>query len=70
MKKEIHMIENLLSQMTLEEKIAQLGSVHAYQLVENGSFSSKKANDLLRHGIGQITRLIGDQMPNPKLLQK
>ena len=41
MKKEIHMIENLLSQMTLEEKIAQLGSVHACQLVENGSFSSK-----------------------------
>ena len=66
MKKGIHMIENLLSKMTLEEKIAQLGSVHACQLVENGSFSSKKANDLLRHGIGQITRLIGDPDAEPQ----
>ena len=66
MKKGIHMIENLLSQMTLEEKIAQLGAVHAYQLVENGSFSTKKAKEILRHGIGQITRLVGDPDSEPK----
>jgi len=60
MKKGIHMIENLLSQMTLEEKIAQLGAVHAYQLVENGSFSTKKAMELAR-----LPVWLGIQIPNP-----
>ncbi len=52
-------IEDLLSKMTLEEKIAQLGSVPSGKLVENGKFSKEKARELLKNGIGQITRVAG-----------
>ncbi len=47
----------LLGRMTLEEKVAQLGSADASSLLEGGSaFSGAKARPLLRAGIGQITR--------------
>ncbi|MCX7795133.1 MAG: glycoside hydrolase family 3 C-terminal domain-containing protein [bacterium] len=52
-------IEEILSKMTLEEKIAQLGSVPSGKLVENGKFSREKARELLKNGIGQITRVAG-----------
>ncbi|AEH50242.1 glycoside hydrolase family 3 N-terminal domain-containing protein [Pseudothermotoga thermarum] len=49
--------KDLLSKMTLEEKIAQLGSVWSYELLtEDGKFSVEKAKEILKHGIGQITR--------------
>ncbi len=49
--------KDLLSKMTLEEKIAQLGSVWSYELLtEDGKFSAEKAKEVLKHGIGQITR--------------
>lgn len=49
----------LLSQMTLEEKLAQLGSVWARELLEGGRFSRAKAEELLRHGLGELTRPAG-----------
>lgn len=52
-------VEELLSKMTLEEKIAQLGSIPSGKLVENGKFSKEKAKELLKDGIGQITRVAG-----------
>ncbi|MBC7320532.1 glycoside hydrolase family 3 C-terminal domain-containing protein [bacterium] len=52
-------VEELLSEMTLEEKIAQLGSIPSGKLVENGKFSKEKARELLKNGIGQITRVAG-----------
>lgn len=52
-------VEDLLSKMTLEEKIAQLGSIPSGKLVENGKFSKEKARELLKNGIGQITRVAG-----------
>ena len=52
-------VENLLSLMTLDEKIAQLGSVWVYEILDNQEFSNKKANTLFKYGIGQITRLGG-----------
>ncbi|MCJ7666530.1 MAG: glycoside hydrolase family 3 C-terminal domain-containing protein [Actinobacteria bacterium] len=52
-------MENLLSLMTLDEKIAQLGSVWVYEILDNQDFSCKKADTLFRYGIGQITRLGG-----------
>ena len=52
-------VQHLLSQMTLEEKIAQLGSIWIYELLEGNSFSQEKAKKLMKHGIGQITRLGG-----------
>ncbi|MFN4223896.1 MAG: glycoside hydrolase family 3 protein, partial [Fervidobacterium nodosum] len=50
-------VEDLISKMTLEEKVAQLGSIWAYQLLdENGNFDLEKAKSYLNSGIGQITR--------------
>lgn len=59
-------VEDLLSRMSLEEKIAQLGSVESDQLLEDGKFSPEKAEKTLRNGIGQITRIGGATDLNPK----
>jgi beta-glucosidase len=48
-------VKDLLSQMTLEEKIAQLGSVFAPPLLENGKFAPDKAEKILKNGIGHIS---------------
>jgi beta-glucosidase len=58
-------VETLLSLMTLEEKIAQLGSVWIYEILDNKIFSRIKADLLFKHGIGQITRLGGASNFNP-----
>lgn len=50
--------EELVRKMTLEEKAAQLGSFGPQHLLEDGRLS-EKGKDLLRHGIGQISRLAG-----------
>ncbi|MGC8638169.1 MAG: glycoside hydrolase family 3 N-terminal domain-containing protein [Athalassotoga sp.] len=53
-------IEELLSKMSLDEKIAQIGSVWVHELFdESGELSEKKMEDLLSNGIGQITRVGG-----------
>jgi beta-glucosidase len=43
--------------MRLEEKVAQVGSVWGPDLLEGERFSSKKADAILCHGIGHISRL-------------
>jgi beta-glucosidase len=52
-------VDDLVSQMTLEEKIAQLGSYWVYQLLNGTTFSPEKAAALVPHGVGHITRLWG-----------
>ena len=52
-------IENLLSKMTLDEKIAQLSGIWVYEVLEGKQFSYDKANVVMKDGIGQITRLGG-----------
>lgn len=59
-------VEEILSKMTLEEKIAQLGSIQSGRLVEDGRFSKEKAKELLKNGIGQITRVAGYAERNPE----
>jgi len=59
-------IEDLIRKMTLEEKIAQLGSIPIRDLMEDGKFSSQKAQKLLINGIGQITRIAGGSDLEPK----
>lgn len=59
-------VSDLLYRMTLEEKVAQLGSIHAHRLLENGQFSREKAQELLRNGIGQITRIAGGAGMKPE----
>ncbi len=52
-------VQMLLSEMTLEEKIAQLSAVWVYEILDGVEFSEDKARRLLRNGIGQITRIGG-----------
>ncbi len=68
-------LKDLLQRMTLEEKIAQLGSMPSKLdyipqkgLLENGKFSKEKAKKLIGKGIGQITRVSGGtrQITSPK----
>ncbi|MFQ6095112.1 MAG: glycoside hydrolase family 3 N-terminal domain-containing protein [Candidatus Bathyarchaeia archaeon] len=47
--------------MTLEEKVAQLGSIPVMELLEDGKLSVEKARKLLKKGIGQITRIAGSR---------
>lgn len=60
-------VRDLLSRMTLEEKAAQLGSVWGYELIdERGKFSREKAKELLKNGIGQVTRPGGSTNLEPQ----
>ncbi|MGQ9513752.1 MAG: glycoside hydrolase family 3 N-terminal domain-containing protein [Thermoproteota archaeon] len=59
-------VRDLLKRMTIEEKVAQLGSVPAWDLIENGKFVQEKAERLLSRGIGQITRVAGSSDIGPR----
>jgi beta-glucosidase len=48
--------KDLLSRMTLDEKIAQIGGIWSYELLEAGKFSQANAESLIEDGIGQICR--------------
>lgn len=52
-------VNDLLSRMTLDEKLAQLSAVWVYELLEEMTFSDEKARKLIGSGIGQITRIGG-----------
>lgn len=55
-------VRDLLSRMTLEEKVAQLYSVDVSKLLDGRRFSVEKARELLKHGVGQITRVSGSRI--------
>lgn len=50
-------VEDLLRQMSLDEKLAQLGCLWSTSLVREGSFDPEFAAARMPHGIGQITRI-------------
>ena len=50
-------IDAVLSRMTLDEKLAQLGCVWCTALVVDGELAPARADRLLAHGIGEITRI-------------
>jgi beta-xylosidase len=52
-------VEDLLARMTREEKVAQLGSAWVFQLADDGHFSSERAAEVLRNGLGHVTRISG-----------
>jgi len=59
-------VSDLISKMSLEEKIAQLGGAMLLYIVDNNGFNSKKAEYFLKNGIGQISRtqwMLGDIEP-------
>lgn len=58
-------VDDLLARMTLDEKIAQLGSAWVFELLTEMQFDPAKAAPLLAHGIGQITRVGGASSLTP-----
>jgi beta-glucosidase len=52
-------VENLLSRMTIEEKVAQLGSQYPKAVLEGKELSVEKMEKRFKHGIGQISRIGG-----------
>ncbi|MAT06831.1 MAG: beta-glucosidase [Acidimicrobiaceae bacterium] len=52
-------IADLLGRMTLDEKLAQLGSVWIFQIADGERLDTERATPLLEHGIGHVTRMSG-----------
>jgi beta-glucosidase len=50
-------LDALLSRMSLDAKVAQLGTVRIGALLEGGSFSPEHAARTIPHGIGRVTRV-------------
>ncbi|MCC7445990.1 MAG: glycoside hydrolase family 3 C-terminal domain-containing protein [Anaerolineae bacterium] len=59
-------VTDLLGRMTLDEKIAQLGSFWVYEVLDGLTFSPDKAQRLMAHGVGHVTRLGGASNVKPK----
>jgi beta-glucosidase len=57
--------DDLLSRMTLEEKVAQLGSAWVYELLTGGVWDKDKVEKTLDLGIGQISRVGGASSLRP-----
>lgn len=58
-------VRSLLSQMTLDEKLAQMGSYWMFDLQTNGTVDWEKVAAKLKDGIGQITRVGGGSTLDP-----
>jgi beta-xylosidase len=52
-------VADLLGQMTVEEKVAQLGSAWVFELTEEQTFSAARMAEVAPHGLGQVTRVSG-----------
>ena len=59
-------IQQLLSQMTLDEKLSQLRSYWMYDLQTSGVLDDQKLMSKLNAGIGQITRIGGASTYTPR----
>ena len=57
--------KDLLNQMTLDEKIAQLGSYWFYDLESDGKLDMDRVADKLKFGLGQVTRIAGASTLDP-----
>lgn len=49
-------VADLLARMTLPEKISQIGSIWAMEVLEDRRFSTEKAAKLMKNGLGGISR--------------
>ena len=58
-------VDDLLAHMTLEEKIAQLGSLWVYEILDGQALNREKLAARMEHGLGQITRLAGASSLDP-----
>jgi len=60
--------ERLLEAMTLDEKVAQLGSVRVGDLLSDGEFSAAKADAAIGDGVGRVTRFGRESHLDPAAL--
>ena len=58
-------VDDLLSRMTLAEKIAQLGSLWIYEIADDDGLNRQWAQTRMTHGLGQVTRLAGGSSLGP-----
>jgi beta-glucosidase len=58
-------VADLLSRMTVAEKIAQLGSVWVFSIMKGGELVPAELKRLMGNGIGQITRVSGASSLGP-----
>ncbi len=59
-------LKTMIAQMTLDEKLAQLGSFWIYELQTQGELDPGKIAQKLTNGIGQISRLGGASTLDPR----
>lgn len=59
-------VADLLARMTLDEKLAQLGSAWVFELLTEMQFDAPKAAPILQHGLGHITRVAGASSLKPR----
>ncbi len=59
-------VEDLLSRMSLAEKLAQMGSFWAFEALTDGALDPAKAERLMKDGIGQVTRVVGSTNLAPR----
>ena len=59
-------VADLLSRMTLDEKLAQLGSAWGFELLTDATFDTQKAAPILKNGLGHVTRLAGSTALDPQ----
>ena len=52
-------VDDLLGRMTLEEKLAQLGSCWSFEVIRDGTLDDGRARNLLGAGIGEVSRVAG-----------
>jgi beta-glucosidase len=58
-------VDDLLSRMTLPEKVAQLGSLWIYEIADDQGLNRPWAQQRMAHGLGQVTRLAGGSSLGP-----
>jgi len=52
-------VDDLLGRMTVEEKVAQLGSAWVFELIDGTELRMDRAPEKMRLGLGQVTRVSG-----------
>jgi beta-glucosidase len=58
-------VDDLLARMTVEEKVAQLGSIWLNDVLDEPNFAPEKAGNHLRISIGQVVRPAGGNAMRP-----
>ncbi len=58
-------VDDLLGRMTVEEKVAQLGSLWIYEIADDRGLNRQWAQERMAHGLGQVTRLAGGSRLGP-----